>query len=125
MRQRAGSPTTGCDGTSWATRDSGRTRRTRWNAASSKAALEQFTTVAAKEFGGRGITVNCVSPGATDTDMFHAANPPEGRARSAALSALRRIGEPDDVAAVVTYLARPDAQWITGQNIRATGGLVI
>ena len=46
--------------------------------AAGKAALEQFVTVAAREYGARKITVNTVSPGATDTDMFHHANPPEG-----------------------------------------------
>jgi 3-oxoacyl-[acyl-carrier protein] reductase len=91
----------------------------------SKAALEQFTAVAAREFGGRGITVNTVSPGATDTDLLRAVNPPEALAQSAAMTALRRLGRPDDIAAVVAFLAGPDAQWITGQNIRATGGLLV
>ncbi|TCB90079.1 SDR family oxidoreductase [Micromonospora zingiberis] len=91
----------------------------------SKAALEQFTAVAAREFGGRGITVNTVSPGATETDLLHAVNPPEALAQTAALTALQRLGQPDDIAAVVAFLASPDAQWITGQNIRATGGLLV
>ncbi len=91
----------------------------------SKAALEQFTAVAAREFGSRGITVNTVSPGATDTDMLRAANPPEALERTVVMTALQRLGQPDDIAAVVTFLATPDAQWITGQNIRATGGLLI
>jgi 3-oxoacyl-[acyl-carrier protein] reductase len=91
----------------------------------SKAALEQFTAVAAREFGGRGITVNTISPGATDTDLLRAANPPEVLTQTAALTALQRLGQPDDIAAVVALLAGPDAQWITGQNIRATGGLLL
>lgn len=91
----------------------------------SKAALEQFTAVAAREFGGRGITVNTISPGATDTDMLRAANPPEALAQTVAMTALQRLGQPDDIAAVVAFLAGPDAQWITGQNIRATGGLLL
>jgi 3-oxoacyl-[acyl-carrier protein] reductase len=91
----------------------------------SKAALEQFTAVGARELGGRGITVNTVSPGATDTDLLRAVNPPEALAQSAAMTALRRLGRPDDIAAVVAFLAGPDAQWITGQNIRATGGLLV
>ncbi|MFG3705916.1 SDR family oxidoreductase [Micromonospora sp. NPDC047670] len=91
----------------------------------SKAALEQFTAVAAREFGGRGITVNTVSPGATETDLLRAVNPPEALARTAAVTALQRLGQPDDIAAVVAFLAGPDAQWITGQNIRATGGLLV
>jgi 3-oxoacyl-[acyl-carrier protein] reductase len=91
----------------------------------SKAALEQFTAVAAREFGGRGITVNTISPGATDTDLLRAVNPPEALTQTAAVTALQRLGQPDDIAAVVAFLAGPDAQWITGQNIRATGGLLL
>ncbi|GIJ69030.1 SDR family oxidoreductase [Virgisporangium ochraceum] len=91
----------------------------------SKGALEQFTAVAAREFGPRGITVNTVSPGATDTDLLRASNPPEALERNAALTALRRLGQPDDIAAVVAFLAGPDSGWITGQNIRATGGLLV
>ncbi|MER7332878.1 MULTISPECIES: SDR family oxidoreductase [unclassified Micromonospora] len=91
----------------------------------SKSALEQFTAVAARELGGRGITVNTISPGATETDLLHAANPPEALAQTAAVTALQRLGQPDDIAAVVAFLAGPDAQWITGQNIRATGGLLV
>jgi 3-oxoacyl-[acyl-carrier protein] reductase len=91
----------------------------------SKAALEQVTAVAAREYGPRGITVNTVSPGATDTDMFRAANPPEAREQMSAFTALGRVGTPDDVAAVVAFLAGPDSGWVTGQNIRATGGLIV
>lgn len=90
-----------------------------------KAALEQITAVAAREYGPRGITVNTVSPGATDTDMLRSTNPAEALEETAASTALRRLGQPDDIAAVVAFLASPDAQWITGQNIRATGGLLV
>jgi 3-oxoacyl-[acyl-carrier protein] reductase len=89
-----------------------------------KGAIEQLTAVAAQELGVRGITVNTVSPGATDTDMLRGANSPEGLAQAAEMAALRRLGTPDDVAAVVAFLASDDAGWITGQNIRATGGLL-
>ena len=91
----------------------------------SKAALEQITKVAAREFGPRGITVNTVSPGATDTDLLRTSNPPEALEQTAALTALGRLGEPADIADVVAFLAGPDARWITGQNIRATGGLIL
>ncbi|GGK91700.1 SDR family oxidoreductase [Mangrovihabitans endophyticus] len=93
--------------------------------AASKAALEQFTKVAAREFGARGITVNTVSPGATRTDLFTSLNPPEAAGLAAAVTALGRLGDPDDVAAVVALLASPDAHWITGQNIRACGGYLL
>lgn len=93
--------------------------------AASKAALEQFVKVAAREYGARGITVNTVSPGATDTDMFRDSNPPEAKAALVGITALGRVGEPADVADVVAFLAGPDSRWLTGQNLRATGGLLI
>ncbi|RMI39991.1 SDR family NAD(P)-dependent oxidoreductase [Streptomyces triticirhizae] len=88
-----------------------------------KGALEQLTTVAALELGVRGITANTVSPGATDTELLRGSNPPEVLERIPALTPLRRVGQPADVAAVVALLTSPDAGWITGQNIPATGGL--
>lgn len=91
----------------------------------SKAVLEQFTQVAARELGPRGITVNTVSPGATETDLLRATNPPEALTRTAAMTALQRLGSPQDIAAVVSFLTGPDAAWITGQNLRATGGLLV
>jgi 3-oxoacyl-[acyl-carrier protein] reductase len=91
----------------------------------SKAALEQLTAVIARELGDRAITVNVVSPGATDTDLLHATNPPEAIAQIAGFTALRRLGQPDDIANVVAMLAGPDGAWITGQNIRATGGFIV
>ncbi|MEV0616966.1 SDR family oxidoreductase [Nonomuraea sp. NPDC050404] len=91
----------------------------------SKGAVEQFTKVAARELGERGITVNVVSSGATDTDMLRGANPPEALELSVTYTALRRLGRPDDLAAVVAFLAGPDGRWVTGQNILATGGLFV
>ncbi|MFG2735950.1 SDR family oxidoreductase [Streptomyces harbinensis] len=91
--------------------------------AASKAALELLTAVAAQELGPRGITVNTVSPGATDTDMLRSANPPEALDHVTTLTPLRRLGTPADIADVIAFLAGPDGRWITGQNIRATGGL--
>jgi 3-oxoacyl-[acyl-carrier protein] reductase len=88
-----------------------------------KGAIEQLTLVAARELGPRGITVNCVSPGATDTDLLHAANPGADFTALIAYTPLGRLGLPADIADVVAFLASPDARWITGQNIRATGGL--
>jgi 3-oxoacyl-[acyl-carrier protein] reductase len=93
--------------------------------AASKAAVEQFAKVAARELGGRGITANVVSPGATDTAMLHASNTPESLEQIPAFTALQRLGRPDDIAAVVAFLAGPDGRWITGQNLLATGGMLI
>ncbi|GAB2575971.1 3-oxoacyl-ACP reductase [Paractinoplanes abujensis] len=91
----------------------------------SKAALEQLTVVASKELGARGITVNTVSPGATDTGTLRAANPPEALAAAAGRTALGRLGRPADVAAVVAFLVSAEGRWVTGQNVRATGGLAV
>ncbi|MHB1594839.1 MAG: SDR family oxidoreductase [Streptosporangiaceae bacterium] len=70
------------------------------------------------------MTVNTVSPGATDTDLLRSSNSPESLRRTPALTALGRVGEPEDIADVVAFLAGPDSRWITGQNIQATGGLI-
>ncbi|MFI6908974.1 SDR family oxidoreductase [Nonomuraea sp. NPDC050394] len=93
--------------------------------AGSKAAVEQFAKVAARELGGRGITVNVVSPGATDTDMLRSTNTPEALATIPAYTALQRLGHPTDVASVIALLCSPDAAWLTGQNLLATGGLFL
>jgi 3-oxoacyl-[acyl-carrier protein] reductase len=89
-----------------------------------KGALEHFTAVAAIEFGGRGITANAVSPGATDTELLWAANPGETFEDEVAKTALRRLGQPEDIARVVAFLAGPDSGWITGQVLRADGGFM-
>ncbi|GIF09791.1 SDR family NAD(P)-dependent oxidoreductase [Actinoplanes siamensis] len=91
----------------------------------SKGALEQATAVASRELGPRGITVNTVSPGAVNTDMLRSANNAETLTQTIAVTALQRLGEPDDIAAIVAWLTGPDAAWITGHNIRATGGLLV
>jgi 3-oxoacyl-[acyl-carrier protein] reductase len=93
--------------------------------AASKAALEQFVKIAAREYGPRAITVNTVSPGATDTDMFHDHNPPEAEDKLVGITALGRMGKPAEVADVVAFLAGPDSRWMTGQNLRATGGMLV
>lgn len=89
----------------------------------SKGAVEQLTAVAAQELGARGITVNSVSPGATDTELLRSTNPAEVLDTVAGMTPLRRLGQPSDVADVVAFLVGPDGRWITGQNLRATGGL--
>jgi 3-oxoacyl-[acyl-carrier protein] reductase len=92
--------------------------------AASKAALELLGKVAAFELGAREITVNAVLPGATDTDLWRQNNPDESTwSAVTSMTALGRIGEPADVAAVVAMLAGPDGRWLTGQSIRASGGL--
>ena len=87
-----------------------------------KGAIEQFTMAVAKELGPRGITVNTVSAGGTSTDLLDAAVPKEFQAAMAANSPFGRIGQPEDIADVVAFLCSHAGRWITGQNIRATGG---
>ncbi|MEW1865718.1 SDR family oxidoreductase [Streptomyces sp. NBC_00669] len=91
--------------------------------AASKGAIEQLTSVGAKELGARGITVNTVSPGATDTDLLREANPGADFGAVIGITPLGRLGRPADIADVVAFLAGPDGRWLTGQNLRATGGL--
>jgi 3-oxoacyl-[acyl-carrier protein] reductase len=88
-----------------------------------KGAVEQMTRVFAKEVGARGITVNVVSPGPVNTELFRAGKTEEDIGRMAAMAALGRIGEPEDIARVVCFLASEEAGWISGQNIGANGGL--
>ena len=92
--------------------------------AGSKGAVEQFTAVAARELGARGITANVVSPGATDTELLRSTNPPEALDMAAQMSPLGRLGQPADVADVVAFLAGPDGRWMTGQNLQAGGGII-
>jgi len=88
----------------------------------SKSAVEQLTRVFAKEVGARGINVNSVSPGPTNTALFTNGKPQEVIDRLAAQSAFNRIGEPDDIAKVIVFLASDEAKWISAQNIGLNGG---
>lgn len=89
--------------------------------AGSKAAIEVFTRSLSKELGHRGITVNAVLPGVTETDMT--LNYPSAVKESAiARSSLGRLGKPEDIADITAFLASEDARWITGQMVVANGG---
>ncbi|CAH2407166.1 SDR family NAD(P)-dependent oxidoreductase [Mesorhizobium ventifaucium] len=90
--------------------------------AASKGALETLTLALAPEFASRGITVNAVMPGVTETDMNAAWLATDARAGAEALSVFSRVGQPADVADVITFIASNDARWTTGQRIDATGG---
>jgi NAD(P)-dependent dehydrogenase (short-subunit alcohol dehydrogenase family) len=91
--------------------------------AASKGALETLTLALAPEFGRRGITVNAVMPGVTETDMNAAwLAAPEARAGAEALSVFSRVGQPEDIADLVAFLASNEARWTTGQVLDATGG---
>jgi 3-oxoacyl-[acyl-carrier protein] reductase len=87
-----------------------------------KGAVEQLTRVFAKEIG-RGINVNAVLPGPTNTELFTKGKPQEVIDRLASLNAFNRLGEPEDIAKVVTFLASDDAKWISGQTIGLNGAM--
>lgn len=88
-----------------------------------KAAVESFTHVFAKELRGRGITVNAVAPGPVATSLFLDGKTDEQIAAFSRMPPLERLGQPDDIAAVVAFLVGPDAGWVNGQVLRANGGV--
>ncbi|HET9683015.1 MAG TPA: 3-oxoacyl-[acyl-carrier-protein] reductase [Gemmatimonadaceae bacterium] len=94
------------------------------NYAASKAGLIGLTKSVAKELGSRNVLVNAVAPGFIDTDMT-AAMTPEARAGLAGQIPLERLGTPQDIAGVVTFLASDQAGYITGQTLVVDGGMVM
>lgn len=89
-----------------------------------KAAVEGMLRSMSKELAGRKVRVNGVAPGPVDTDLFRAGKNDEAKARSAAMSPFNRIGTPDEVAEVVSFLASDKASWVHGQIIQPNGGMV-
>jgi len=89
-----------------------------------KAAVERMTAALAVELGPQGIRVNAVAPGLTKTDMS-ADIPKEMAEAMVAQTPLGRIGEPEDIARAVAFLASDDASWITGQALQSSGGLML
>ncbi|OKP85633.1 SDR family oxidoreductase [Paenibacillus sp. P32E] len=92
--------------------------------AGTKGAVEQFTRQLAKEFGSKGITINAVAPGPVATDLFL-----EGKSEAQLeglkkMNAFGRLGQPDDIAGVVSFLAGAQSGWITGQTLRVNGGFI-
>ena len=92
--------------------------------AATKAGVEAMTSVFAKELRGRNITVNAIAPGPTATDLFLKGKPEELIQRLSNLAPLERLGQPEDIANTVAFLAGPDAGWINGQVLRANGGII-
>lgn len=92
--------------------------------AATKAGVETMTAVLAKELRGREITVNAVAPGPTATDLFMKGKSADVVDHLAKLAPLERLGQPEDVARVVSFLAGPDGGWVNGQVLRANGGII-
>jgi 3-oxoacyl-[acyl-carrier protein] reductase len=87
----------------------------------SKAALEQYTKGLAQELASKGVTVNTVSPGFTETGMMTE----EYRQIGIQLTPMKRLGVPKDIADVVAFIVSEEARWLTGQTIQVGGGIVM
>ena len=92
--------------------------------AATKAGVEAMTSVLAKELRGKNITVNAVAPGPTATELFLKGKPQDLVDRLAKLAPLERLGQPQDIAGTVSFLAGADGGWINGQVLRANGGVI-
>ncbi|HZG16186.1 MAG TPA: SDR family oxidoreductase [Candidatus Bathyarchaeia archaeon] len=92
--------------------------------AGTKGAVEQFTRQLAKELGSKGITINAIAPGPINTELFTVGKTPEQIAAVGSANAFGRLGEPEDIANVLLFLASEESQWITGQTIRVNGGFI-
>ena len=92
--------------------------------AATKSAVETMTNIFAKELRGRGISVNAIAPGPTATDLFLNGKTPEQITAVTKLAPLERMGQPEDIAKVVSFLVGPDGGWVNGQTLRANGGMV-
>ncbi|MFF0096738.1 SDR family oxidoreductase [Streptomyces canus] len=92
--------------------------------AASKGAVEAVTLILARELRGRDVTVNAVAPGPTATDLFLDGKDEETVARLAAQPPLERLGTPQDIASVVSFLVSPAGHWVNGQVLRANGGII-
>ena len=92
--------------------------------AATKAGIEAMTHILAKELGKRGITVNAVAPGPVETELFLQGKSEEQLRAIAGMNPFGRVGRPDEIASVVAFLASPEAGWISGQTVRANGGVI-
>ena len=92
--------------------------------AATKAAVEAMTHVLSKELGARQINVNAVAPGPVGTELFLHGKSDEMLNRIKGMIPFGRLGEPDDIASVVSFLAGPDGAWVNGQVLRTNGGMI-
>ncbi len=92
--------------------------------AGTKAAVEAMTSVLAKELRGRNITVNAIAPGPTATKLFLEGKPQQVIDHLTKLAPLERLGQPEDIASTIAFLAGPDGAWVNGQVLRANGGII-
>ena len=95
--------------------------------ASMKGAIETYTRCLAKELGNRQITANSIAPGAIATDFGGGSTKSDVAKRNAiaSVTALGRVGEPEDIGGVVAFLCTPEAGWVNGQRIELSGGMMV
>jgi NAD(P)-dependent dehydrogenase (short-subunit alcohol dehydrogenase family) len=95
--------------------------------ASAKGAIEILTKYLAKELGPRGITANVIAPGAIPTDFGGGTlrNTPQIQEYMKSITAIPRLGLPEDIGGVVAFLCTPEARWVTGQRIEVSGGMYL
>lgn len=91
----------------------------------SKGAIEQMVRILAKDLGTKGITVNCVAPGPTATELFFQGKSEEVVQRIASANPFGRIGEPGEIARAVAYFAGEGGSWVNGQILRVNGGMTV
>ena len=87
-----------------------------------KGAIDQATRVLAKDIGRRGITVNCIAPGPTGTELFFEGKSEELVKQIGSFNPFGRIGKPDEIASAIKFLCSGDASWVNGQIIKVNGG---
>ncbi|MFB8375378.1 SDR family oxidoreductase [Paenibacillus taichungensis] len=92
--------------------------------AGTKGAVEQITRQLAKEFGSRQITINAVAPGPVNTELFSVGKTEQQLEGMRKMNAFGRLGEPEDIANVISFLVSEESQWVTGQTLRANGGFI-
>lgn len=92
--------------------------------AGTKGAVEQITRQLAKEFGSRKITINAVAPGPVNTELFSVGKIEQQLEGLRKMNAFGRLGEPEDIANVISFLVSAESQWVTGQTLRANGGFI-
>ncbi|KAF9318744.1 hypothetical protein BG003_010672 [Podila horticola] len=90
-----------------------------------KGAIEQMTRTLAKDLGRKGVTVNCVNPGPTDTDGFRQGKTEQQVQFFAGLNPFGRLGQPEDIAGAISFLASDQARWVNGQILRVNGGMAL
>lgn len=92
---------------------------------STKGAIEQLTRATAKDLATKGIRVNCVSPGPTATELFFKGKPDQLVETIKGFSPFKKLGEPEQIADAVAFLAGEQSGWVAGQILRVNGAMTV